>query len=35
MGVVYLVKVELTTPAVNIEAIAKAFILIEFHFFSP
>jgi len=35
VGVVYQVKGELTAPVVNIDPVAKAFTLIEFHFFSP
>jgi len=35
VGMFYQVKGELTAPVLNINPIAKAFILIKFHFFSP
>jgi hypothetical protein len=35
VGMLYLVKIELTARAMDIKPIAKAFSLIEFHFFSP
>jgi hypothetical protein len=35
VGVVYQVKGERTASILNIDPVAKAFTLIEFHFFSP